>query len=101
VDRRCLWDEFVGLMSFWEMPWCIGRDFNVVWYPCERLGDSRQTQAMVEFSEFIFEQGLMDIPLVRGGFMWSNNQDVEAWSRIDKFLLSMEWEEYYFSETSS
>jgi hypothetical protein len=29
--------------------------------------------AMFEFSEFIFEQGLMDIPLVGGNFTGSNN----------------------------
>jgi hypothetical protein len=64
VERRGLWDELAGLMTIWELPWCIGGDFNVVRLPCERLGDSRQTQAMVDFSNFIFEQGLMDIPLV-------------------------------------
>jgi hypothetical protein len=37
--ERCLWDELVGLMSLWEMSWCICGDFNVVWYPCERSGD--------------------------------------------------------------
>jgi exonuclease III len=30
VDRRELWDELARLMSWWEMPWCIGGDFNVV-----------------------------------------------------------------------
>jgi hypothetical protein len=24
VERRCLWDELVGLMSLWERPWCMG-----------------------------------------------------------------------------
>jgi hypothetical protein len=43
-----------------------GGDFNIVWYPCERLGDSKQTQVMVEFSEFNFEQGHRDIPLIVG-----------------------------------
>jgi hypothetical protein len=29
VDRRELWDELARMMSLWEMPWCIGGDFNV------------------------------------------------------------------------
>jgi hypothetical protein len=41
-------------------------DFNIVWYPCESSCDPRQSQAMVEFSEFIYVQGLMDIALVGG-----------------------------------
>jgi hypothetical protein len=24
VDRKELWDELAGLMSWWEIPWCIG-----------------------------------------------------------------------------
>jgi hypothetical protein len=30
-----------------------------------------------------------------GSFTWLNNQDIKAWSRIDRFLLSPEWEEYF------
>jgi exonuclease III len=35
-DRRELWDELAGLMSWWEIPWLIGGDFNVVRFPSER-----------------------------------------------------------------
>jgi hypothetical protein len=34
----------------------------------------------------------MDIPLVRRTFMWLNNQDPPSWSRIDRFLVSPNWE---------
>jgi exonuclease III len=34
-DRRELWDEFAWLMSWWELPRCIGGDFNVVRFPSE------------------------------------------------------------------
>jgi hypothetical protein len=54
---------------------------------------------ILEFSKFIFVLGLVDILLVSGNFSWSNNRDSEAWSRIDRFLLSSEWEEY-FSDVS-
>jgi hypothetical protein len=30
---------------------------------------------MVDFFDFIFYRGLMDLPLVGGTFTWSNNQD--------------------------
>lgn len=36
VERRCLWDELLGMMSWWEMSWCIGEDCNVVQYLCEK-----------------------------------------------------------------
>lgn len=50
---------------------------------------------MSEFSDFIFDQGLMDIPLVGGKFTWSNNCDDQCWSRIRRFLLSPYWEEHF------
>jgi hypothetical protein len=28
VEWRILWEEFAGLMSVWEVPWCIGGDFK-------------------------------------------------------------------------
>jgi hypothetical protein len=68
VDRKCLWDELVGLMSWWELPWCIGGNFKVVCYLCERSDDSKQSPTMLDFLEFIFNEGLVDIPLVGENF---------------------------------
>jgi len=70
----------------------MGGDFNIVRSPSERRGEARSSQAMVEFSKFIFEQGLNDILLVGGRSTWSN---CLTWSRIDRFLLYTEWEEYF------
>lgn len=50
---------------------------------------------MMDFSEFIFDQGPMGIPLVSESFTWSNNRDFQALSRIDRFLHSPEWEEQF------
>ena len=50
---------------------------------------------MNEFSEFIFSLGLMDIPLEGGKFTWSNNCESPAMSRINWFLYSGDWEDWY------
>lgn len=39
-----------------------------------------------------FSRGFMDISLVGVSFMWSNKSDVPSWSKIDRFLVSPEWE---------
>jgi hypothetical protein len=44
-----------------------------------------------EFSDFISEQDLMDLPLV-GVFAWSISHDPLMWSRINIFLVCTEWE---------
>jgi hypothetical protein len=87
-DRRILWDELAGLMSWWNMPWCIGGDFNVTRFPSERSGVACRL-AMSDFSDFLQEQGLLDLPLAGGLFTWSLTP---KWSRIDRFLISSDWE---------
>ena len=76
-------------LCWWDLPWCIGGDFNVIRFPSERSGGRRINSAMREFSDFIFERGLMDLPLSRGLCTWSNSR---SWSRIDRFLVSPDWE---------
>lgn len=39
-DRRILWDKLVGLLSWWNLPWCIGGDFNITCFHNERSGAS-------------------------------------------------------------
>jgi hypothetical protein len=66
-DRRILWDELAGLMSWWNLPWCIGGDFIVTRFPSER-SEVACRLAMSDFSDFLHEQGLLDLPLAGGSF---------------------------------
>jgi hypothetical protein len=72
-DRTPLWDELAGILSWSNLPWCVGDDFNVTCFPNERPGEARLCPTMMEFSDFIFNQGLMDLPLVGDTFIWLNN----------------------------
>ncbi|XP_041001721.1 uncharacterized protein LOC121247439 [Juglans microcarpa x Juglans regia] len=91
-DRRRLWEELAGLYSLWDVPWCMGGDYNITHFPSERSGHYRNSVAMEDFSKFIFELDLMDLPLVGGEYTWSNGR---AWSRLDRFLVSPSWEAHY------
>lgn len=90
-----MWDELSGLGTWWGIPWCVGGDFNVIRFPSERSGAEHFTPGMIDFSDFIFSLGLMDIPLEGEKFTWSNNRETPAMSRIDRFLYSGEWEDRY------
>ena len=35
ADRSLMWEELAGIASWWEVPWCVGGDFNIVRYPSE------------------------------------------------------------------
>ncbi|KAK4607051.1 hypothetical protein RGQ29_001035 [Quercus rubra] len=94
-DRRFLWEELCGLRNWWDVPWCVGGDFNVVRFPSERSGIANFSSAMLWFSDFISEQSLIDLPLVGGNFTWSNSREVVASSKLDRFLLFADWEENF------
>jgi hypothetical protein len=85
VDRNLMWEELAGIASWWEVPWCVGGDFNIVRYPSERVGSTTLSHSMRDFSEFIFTMGLLDLPMEGGNFTWSN---ARSRSRLDRFLCS-------------
>ena len=53
TTRQCLWEELAGVLSWWELPSCIGGDFNLSRFPSERSGVSHISSAMRDFSDFI------------------------------------------------
>ena len=72
----------------------MGGDVNVVQFPSERSSSANFTSTMHWFSAFISEQSLTDLPLVRGSFT-SNSREVASRSRLDRFLVSTNWEEKF------
>ena len=50
---------------------------------------------MENFSEFIEELSLIDLPLERGSYTWSSGLDQRLMSRIDRVLVSHDWEDHY------
>ena len=80
-----MWEELTGLISWWDVPCCLGGDFNIICFPSERLGLASHIQAMYGFSDFISLHGLMDIPM-EGLYTWSNTSST---SRLDRSLFSL------------
>lgn len=80
-------------MDEWQIPWCIGGDFNVVRFLMERLGANRMTQQMWQFNNFIEDHDLVDLPLRVTSFSWTNNQDRRVCSLLDGFLFMPDWME--------
>ena len=90
-----MWDELIGIQQYWDVPWCYIRDFNIIRFPSEWLGGLRLTLAMETFSEFIEKLNLIDLPLEGGSYTWSSGSDQPSMSRIDKALVSHDWEDHY------
>ncbi|GFY80587.1 hypothetical protein Acr_01g0003960 [Actinidia rufa] len=55
-------------------------------------GGSNRDRGMADFNNFIDDMEVMDLQLLGRNFTWSNNQEGEKWSRIDRFLLNFVWQ---------
>ena len=67
-ERQIFWEDFDNVIKGIEIPWCLGGDFNVVRMTREKIGAVYNQAAMTDFSNFIEEVGLMDLPLSGGRF---------------------------------
>ena len=50
---------------------------------------------MFNFSDFIERNFLVDLPLVGGEYTWFRDLANPAMSRIDRVLVSADWEEHF------
>lgn len=96
-ERVDPWNELAAVRGLWNECWVIWDDFNVCRFENERFNCIRRSRAMKSFSDFIQHMGLVDLPLQGAFYTWHRGEDSLQASRIDRFLLSSEWNEYFGS----
>ena len=79
----------------WSSAWCVLGDFNIIRYLAKRLGCNSFSPAMFNFSDFIERNLLVDLPLVGGEYTWFRDSVNPSMSRIDRVLVSADWEEHF------
>ena len=87
-----MWEELFGIVAWWEVPWCLGGDFNTVRYPTEWVGSEGTSPNMRISWNLFFSLGLLDLPMEGGNFTWSNSR---SRSRLNKFLCSSSLEDHF------
>ena len=99
--RELFWQELGAVKGLWGGPWCIGGDFNMVLSPNDRNSDCRLSHSMRRFIEVLNELGLRDLPLQGGPFTWRGGLNNQRMSRLDRFLVSADWENQFSNVTQS
>lgn len=49
-NKHLIWKKLVGVHNWWDLPWFIGRDFNVIRFPIIHLGENKLRPVMLAFS---------------------------------------------------
>ena len=95
AQREAFWAELGTIRQQWNAPWCTLGDFNVVRYPSERMNCTRFSPSMLAFSDFIKNSQLVDLPLEGGTYTWSSGTEQPSMSRLDRVLISSDWEDHF------
>ena len=90
-DRAVLWEKLLNLKLQWDVPWCVGGDFNAVRYETERRGGPFNVRASRNLEFFIQSGEFVDLNLNGRLFTWSNNRAEASMARLDRFLISLDW----------
>ena len=83
------------MRSWWLLAWCLFDDFNSIIYPAERPRCTSFSLALLKILDFIEKHFLVDFPLVEGEFMWFHDFDIPSMSRIERVMVSVDWEENF------
>ena len=73
----------------------------MVRFPSKSLGCKEISDAMQKGSEFIAREALMDLPLRVALLHGATPRIVQPWSRLDRFLISSDWEEHFLDVSQS
>ncbi|WMV57474.1 hypothetical protein MTR67_050859 [Solanum verrucosum] len=91
-EKEEVWGELGAVRGLFNGPWVVAGDFNVVRFPSEKKNCNKFNREMEEFSEFMEDMELQDLPLVGGRFTWRRGDGYDIAARLDRFLISEEWE---------
>ena len=87
--------ELAGFCSKHKVPFLAGGDFNIIRFSSEKNKVTSLSKHSRIFNNIISTYELIDIPMTGGRFTWSNNHADPTLERLDRFLMSKDWEDCF------
>jgi hypothetical protein len=83
------------MCSHENLPLVIGGDYNILRNPSEKNNDHYQTRWPFLFNAVIDGLNLKEIQLTGQKYTWANNLANPTFEKLDRVLITTEWEEKY------
>jgi hypothetical protein len=87
--------ELVRSCSSENLHLCIGGDFNIIRNSSEKNNDRFEERWSFLFNAVIDSLDLREIEMPGRKFTWANSRRVPTYERLDRVLVSMEWEQKF------
>ena len=73
-------------------PWMLLGDFNMILRAAEKINNNLNRTMMNRFRQFVDDQELKEMYMHGRKFTWSNERTVPTLTKIDRVLISVNWE---------
>jgi hypothetical protein len=87
--------ELVHSCNHEKLPLCIGGDFNIIRNSNEKNNDRFEKRWPFLFNAVIDSLDLREIDLSGRKFTWANSRRVPTYEKLDRVLVSAEWEQIF------
>jgi exonuclease III len=94
-DKRAFLDELSTRRSLCPGPWLIIGDFNMILHACEKNNENLDRRTMAAFRNFVNMEELKEVYMHGRTFTWSSERRVPTLSKIDRALVSVDWDLKY------
>lgn len=91
-NKQVFLSELAAVCSDQTIPILLGGDFNLLRSSDEKNMNYQNNRNNDNFNYIINTYDLREIDLSGGGFTWSNNQENPTLEKLDRLLMSNEWE---------
>jgi exonuclease III len=95
-DLKDLFMNELRQIKTWVQPkWMLLGDFNLISSAAEKSNANLNLRMLGKFRSTIQDLEVIDYPIVGRRFTWSNEREHATFTRIDRIMVSKEWELVY------